>query len=116
KGWLEQIEYMATHDPKTLVQAAALHNLVSLKDVKYMKTFENALKSESFSVQAAGLLGLMELDESRALELSQDLEDEVLMTSPELIAALIPYWKSQNNMTRFNTMTELAAFYSFIAM
>ena len=116
KEWINKIEKLATQDPKTLVQAAALQNLAELKDKKYLSTFEKALTSESFSVQAAGLLGLMELDKDRALELSKDLEDEVLMTSPELIGALIPYWKSQNNKAHFNSMAELAAFYSFVAM
>lgn len=116
KGWLSKVESLANSDPETLVQAAALQNLVSLNDNKYISTFEKALKSESFSVQAAGLLGIMELDKNRALELSEGLEDDVLATSPDLLASLIPYWKSKNDTTHFNIIAELAAFYSFTAM
>lgn len=115
-AWIKKVEDLAKNDPKTLVQAAALQSLISLKDPKYLSLYETALKSESYAVQAAGLLGLMDVDEARAFEASKHLEDEILVSAPELLYKLIPYWKSKNDTSHFMIMTELAAFYKFIAL
>src|SRR5690606_34262024 len=92
------LKKIATSDPKTLVQAAAL-NILNQMEEKDISIFQNALKSKSFSVQAAAASGLMRLDSTKVSELSQ-LDNEVLKNSPELVAELLPNWIQSNDKSK----------------
>lgn len=105
------LKKLATSDPKTLVQAAAL-NVLNQMEEKDITIFQNGLKSKSFSVQAASASGLMRLDSSKVSELSQ-LDDEVLKNSPELIAELLPTWIQNNDKTKLSVIAESVALFIF---
>lgn len=116
KNWINKIEQLASQDPKTLVQAAALERLALLENPQYMTIFENAMQSVSYSVQAAALLGISKLNQAKALEFSDTLDEEVFTKSQDLLAVFLPHWKVQNNKKYFNSMAESAAFYGFTAL
>jgi len=105
------LKKLAASDTKTLVQAAAL-NVLNQMGEKDITLFQNALKSKSFSVQAAAASGIMRIDASKASELAQ-LDNEVLENSPELIAELLPSWIQNNDKSKLSLIAESVALYTF---
>ena len=105
------LKKLAASDPKTLVQASALY-VLSQMDETDISIFQNALKSESFSVQAAAASGIMKIDPTKFAELKQ-LDNEVLKNSPELIAELIPSWIETNDTSKLSVIAEPVALYTF---
>ena len=105
------LKKLATSDEKTLVQAAAL-NVLNQMGEKDISVFQNALKSKSFSVQAAAASGMMRIDPTKINELTQ-LDDEVLKNSPELIAELLPDWIQNNDKSKLSMIAESVALYTF---
>ncbi|WP_407427595.1 M1 family aminopeptidase [Arcticibacter sp.] len=71
---LPLIREMAASDPKTLVRAAALQNLASMRDPSNRQLFDAALKSRSYSVQAAALAGVIMLNPEDAFPIAKSLE------------------------------------------
>ncbi|GGG98521.1 hypothetical protein GCM10011416_15840 [Polaribacter pacificus] len=74
---IDKITSLATSDPSTLVQAAAIETLGKLTDPVYMQIFNTALKSKSFSVLGNALVSTYYLDKDRAVKISKSLPDEV---------------------------------------
>src|SRR5690606_17061608 len=105
------LKKLASSDPKTKVQASALFALNQMGESD-ISIFQNALKSQSFSVQAAAASGIMRIDPTKITELNQ-LDDEVLKNSPELIADLIPAWIEKNETSKIPLIAESVALYSF---
>ncbi len=105
------LKKLAASDSKTLVQAAAL-NVLNQMGEKDVVLFQNALKSKSFSVQAAAASGIMRIDPSKVFELAQ-LDDEVLQNSPELIAELLPSWIQNNDKSKLSVVAESVALFTF---
>jgi len=68
------IRDLAASDPKTLVRAAALQSLASLRDHANRSLFDVALKSQSYSVQAAALAGIIMLNPEEAFPIAKGLE------------------------------------------
>lgn len=112
---LAKITNLASNDPKTLVQAKALNALAELNDAQYLPIFEKAIASESYSVQAAGLNGLLILDKPKAVALAKQVDDEVIAQAPEILAEMIQVWKAENDTSHFGALTDMAAFYAFMA-
>lgn len=67
------IEDLAKNDPKTLVQAKAIKILGKLNDKKYLSLFNDASKSESFSVQSNAISSLYNIDKESALKVAKAL-------------------------------------------
>jgi len=67
---------LAKNDAKTKVKAAAIEILASLRDVNYVSLFNEAIKSESYAVQSAGLNGLAVLDNDAAFAIAQKLQKD----------------------------------------
>jgi len=105
------LKKLASSDPKTLVQASALYALNQMSETD-ISIFQNALKSKSFSVQAAAASGIMRIDPTKFAELKQ-LDDEVLQNSPELVAELIPSWVETNDTSKLSVVAESVALYTF---
>lgn len=105
------LKKLATSDSKTLVQAAALNKLNQMEEME-LSLFENALKSPSFSVQAAGASGVLRLNPSRISELAQ-LPDEVISNNQDLIAALLNTWIEANDTSKLSLAATSVAFYLF---
>ena len=64
------------NDPKTKVRAAALDILASLGDKGYLPLFNQALKSQSYAIQSAGLNGLASIDGDAAFKMAKILEKD----------------------------------------
>ncbi len=105
------LKKLASSDPKTKVQAAALNKLNEMGETD-ISLFQNGLKSKSFSVQAASAAGVIRLDPTKVTELS-GLDDEVLATNPELIGNLLETWISNNDKSKLSVASESVAFYLF---
>ncbi len=67
---------ISKNDPKPKVKAAALEILATLNDNAFLPLFNDALKSQSYAVQSAGLNGLAALDNEAAFKTAQTLEKE----------------------------------------
>ena len=105
------LKKLANSDPKTKVQAAALNKLNEMGESD-LGVFQNGLKSQSFSVQAASASGILRLDPTKTQELA-GLSDEVLATNPNLIAELLPNWIAANDKSKLKVVAESVAFYLF---
>lgn len=106
-----ELKRVATSDPKTKVQSAALRKLNEMGDTD-LAMFSNALKSKSYSVQSAGAAGVLRLDPSKINELAS-LDNEVLATNPALIAELMDTWISKNDKSKLALSAEHVAFFLF---
>ena len=67
---------ISQNDPKTKVKAAALEILVSFNDKGYLPLFNQALKSQSYAIQSAGLNGLEAIDSDAAFKMAKSLEKD----------------------------------------
>lgn len=67
---------MARNDSKTLVQAAALGAIASLKDSTQRPLFDSALRSRSYAVQGAALLGVALINRSDAYSIAKNMEKD----------------------------------------
>lgn len=67
---------LAQTDENTLVRAAAISVLGKLKAAGNMNLFKDALKSESYAVQASALVAISLLDEPQAMKLANGFEKD----------------------------------------
>ncbi len=74
---IKQIEKMAIEDPSSLVRAAAIEFLGSLKQTKYEKLFLKAVKDSSYSIAGVALKALGDINEKAALELLPELKKDM---------------------------------------
>ncbi|WP_075342219.1 M1 family metallopeptidase [Tenacibaculum agarivorans] len=74
---IENIKKMASSDPKTLVQAAAIETLGKLTEPELKPIFVNALKSPSYTVVGKALVSLYYIDKKLAVVKSKELPLEV---------------------------------------
>ena len=77
KRVIEKIKNMATNDPKTLVQAAAIETLGKLIQPELKPIFITALESPSYTVNGKALVALYYIDKAMAISKSKALPDEV---------------------------------------
>ncbi len=77
KDAIQKIMKMANNDPKTLVQAEAIHTLGKLTDPELNPIFLKALESKSFSVLGKALVSTYYVDKTTAIAKSKQLPDEV---------------------------------------
>jgi aminopeptidase N len=61
KALTAEVEKLASNDPKTLVQAAAISALAKTKNAKYSPVYEKGLNAVSNAVKGASLAGIAEL-------------------------------------------------------
>lgn len=105
------LKNMATTDSKTLVQAAALNKLNEMGETD-INLYNTAMKSPSFSVQAAAINGILRLEPQRVSEF-KDLDDKIVGANLELIGEMLPTWIESNDTSKFDLITEPVAFYLF---
>ncbi|MHB0755344.1 M1 family aminopeptidase [Polaribacter sp. M15] len=77
KDAIRKIMQMANNDPKTLVQAEAIHTLGKLTDLELKPIFVEALNSKSYSVLGKALVSMYYVDKELAIKKSKELPDEV---------------------------------------
>lgn len=106
------LKKIAENDPKTKVQAVALSMLDYMNAVD-LPLYEQKVKSKSFSVQAAAINGILKVNPNRVDEFSKTVENEVISSSPALVAAMLPNWIKNNDLNKAKLAAENVAFYEF---
>lgn len=112
KAALAEVEKMASGDPKTLVQAAAVSALSKTKDKKYLPLFEKGMTAVSNAVKASSLTGISAIDPSRVAALADKIELEG--ASDDLIAELLPVIVKNKIEKQMPSIASTAAFYPFL--
>lgn len=112
KSTSSEVEKIATNDPKTLVQGAAISALAKTKDKKYLPLFEKGLNAVSNSVKANSLTGIAAVDPVRVASLAANIDLEG--ASDELIAELLPIIVKNKIEKQMPAIGSTAAFYPFL--
>ncbi len=107
-----EVEKLASNDPKTLTQAAAITALGKTKDKKYLPLFEKGINAVSNAVKGSSMSALLSIDPSRA----NGLADKIDMkgASDELQAQLLPIIVKNRITSQIENIAPLATFYPFI--
>ena len=112
KSAISEVEKMASNDPKTLVQGAAISALAKTKDKKYLPLFEKGLNAISNSVKANSLTGIAAVDPTRVASLAENIDLEG--ASDDLIAELLPIIVKNKIEKQMPAIASTAAFYPFL--
>ena len=112
KAALAEVEKMASSDPKTLVQGAAISALGKINDKKYLPLFEKGMNAVSNSVKANSLAGIAAVDPSRIASLADKIDLEG--ADEEVISELMPIIVKNKIEKQMAAIASTAAFYPFI--
>ena len=112
KALTADVEKLASNDPKTLVQAAAISALVKTKNAKYSSIYEKGLNAVSNAVKGASLAGIAELDPSKAVAAIENID--LNGASDDLISKLLPLIVSKKIEKQMPAIGTTVAFYPFI--
>jgi len=112
KAALSEVEKMASGDPKTLVQGAAIAALGKTKDKKYLALFEKGMNALSNSVKANSLSAIAAIDPARVAALADKIDLEG--ASDDVIAELMPTIVKNKIEKQMPAIASTAAFYPFI--
>lgn len=112
KQALSEVEKLATQDPKTLVQAAALMALGKLNQPKYLVVFENAMKTPSTAVKGAALAGIASLEPSKVDTYSNQVD--LSNASEDIMNVLLPIIVKNKLEKHMPAIASVAAFYPFV--
>jgi aminopeptidase N len=112
KAAISEVEKIASNDPKTLVQGAAISALAKAKDKKYLPLFEKGLNAVSNSVKANSLIGIAAVDPTRVAALAESIDLEG--ASDDLIAELLPIIVKNKIEKQMPAIASTAAFYPFL--
>ncbi|GAA5085539.1 M1 family metallopeptidase [Chryseobacterium ginsengisoli] len=106
------VEKLASNDPKTLTQAAAISALAKTKDKKYIPIFEKGVNAVSNAVKGSSVSAIIEIDPSRANTLADKID---LEGAPEnLLTKLLPIIVKNKVTSQMSNIAQIAAFYPFI--
>ncbi len=112
KSLISEVEKLASSDPKTLVQAAAIQALAKTKDKKYLPLFEKGISAVSNSVKGASLAGISATDPSKVASLADKIDME--NASEELISTLLPIIVQNKIEKQMPAIASTVAFYPFL--
>lgn len=107
-----EVEKLASNDPKTLTQAAAISALAKTKDKKYLPLFEKGMGAVSNAVKGSSLGAILVIDPSKADSLADKIDLDG--ASDELQAQLLPVIVKNKVVSQMPKIASLAAFYPFI--
>ncbi|WP_294327181.1 M1 family metallopeptidase [uncultured Chryseobacterium sp.] len=107
-----EVERLASNDPKTLTQAAAIAALAKTKDKKYLPLFEKGMGAVSNAVKGSSLGAILTIDPSKANSLADKIDLDG--ASDDLQAQLLPIIVKNKVTSQMPKIAPLAAFYPFI--
>lgn len=107
-----EVEKLASSDPKTLTQAAAITALGKTKDKKYLPLFEKGVNAVSNAVRGSSMSAILTIDPSRANSLADKID--MKGASEELQAQLLPVIVKNRITSQIENIAPLATFYPFI--
>ncbi len=94
---------LSENDPKTLVRAAAIGAIASLKDPSNRALFDESLKSRSYAIQAAALLGVTLINPPDAFNLAKGLQND---SKGELTKAIVTVYALNGGAEQLNYISE----------
>jgi len=106
------VEKLASNDPKTLVQAAAISALAKTKDKKYMPIFEKGINAVSNAVKGSSVGAVVAIDPSKAAAYADKIDLEG--ASETLAAQMLPIIVKNKVVSQMGNIAQFAAFYPFI--
>jgi len=106
------VEKLASNDPKTLVQAAAISALAKTKDKKYMPIFEKGVNAVSNSVKGNSISAIVTVDPARGNALAEKVDLEG--ASETLLGQMLPIVVKNKVTSQMSNIAPLVAFYPFI--
>jgi aminopeptidase N len=112
KALTADVEKLASNDPKTLVQAAAISALVKTKNAKYSSIYEKGLNAVSNAVKGSSLAGIAELDPTKAAASIEKIDLDG--ASDDLISKLLPIIVKNKIEKQMPAIGTTVAFYPFI--
>lgn len=112
KALTADVEKLASNDPKTLVQAAAISALVKTKNAKYSSIYEKGLNTVSNAVKGSSLAGIAELDPTKAAASIEKIDLDG--ASDDLISKLLPIIVKNKIEKQMPAIGTTVAFYPFI--
>ena len=112
KALTADVEKLASNDPKTLVQAAAISALVKTKNAKYSSIYEKGLTAVSNAVKGSSLAGIAELDPTKAAASIEKIDLDG--ASDDLISKLLPIIVKNKIEKQMPAIGTTVAFYPFI--
>ncbi|KMQ67582.1 peptidase M1 [Chryseobacterium sp. FH2] len=107
-----EVEKLASNDPKTLVQAAAISALAKTKDKKYLPIFEKGVNAVSNSVKGNSVGAILAIDPSKANTLGDKMDLDG--ASDTLIEQMLPIVVKNKVTSQMANIAQFAAFYPFI--
>ncbi len=112
KAAIVEVEKLASNDPKTLVQAAAISALAKTRNKKYLPVFEKGIEAVSNSVKASSLAAIAGIDPSRVAALADKIDLE--SAGEELMTELLPLIVKNKIEKQMHAIASTVAFYPFI--
>ncbi|MDQ0593173.1 aminopeptidase N [Chryseobacterium ginsenosidimutans] len=106
------VEKLASNDPKTLVQAAAISALAKTKDKKYLPIFEKGVNAVSNAVKGNSVSAIVAVDPSRASSLAEKIDLDG--ASETLMGQMLPIVVKNKVTSQMSNIAQLVAFYPFI--
>lgn len=112
KAMGSEVEKLASNDPKTLVQAAAIGALAKTKDKKYLPIFEKGVNAVSNAVKANSVGAVLAIDPAKAASYAEKIDLDG--ASEEMIAQMLPVIVKNKVSSQAQYLAPLVAFYPFI--
>ncbi|MBW8523578.1 M1 family peptidase [Chryseobacterium chendengshani] len=112
KALATDVEKLASNDPKTLVQGAAIAALAKTKDKKYLPIFEKGVSAVSNSVKGNSLAAIVSVDPSKVDALADKIDLEG--ASEAMLTQLMPIVVKNKVTSQMANIAPIAAFYPFI--
>ena len=106
------VEKLASNDPKTLVQGAAIAALAKTKDKKYLPIFEKGVNAVSNSVRGNSVAAALDVDPSKANTLADKID--LNGASEDLLSKMLPVIVKNKVTSQMSNIASLVAFYPFI--
>lgn len=107
-----EVEKLASNDPKTLTQAAAIAALAKTKDKKYLPLFEKGMGAVSNAVKGSSLGAVLTIDPSKTDSLADKIDLDG--ASDDLQTQLLPVIVKNKVVSQMPKIARLVAFYPFI--
>lgn len=112
KVLLADVEKLATSDPKTLVQGAAISALGKTKDKKYLSIYEKGVSAVSNSVRGNSIAAIASTDTAKIEAFADKIDLEG--ASEELLSQMLPIVVKNKITSQMDKLAPIVAFYPFI--
>lgn len=107
-----EVEKIASNDPKTLTQAAAINALAKTKDKKYLPVFEKGVNAVSNAVRGNSLGAIATIDPTKIASLADKID--LNGASENLLTQMLPIVVKNKVTSQMANIAPIVAFYPFV--